>query len=302
MASRGFKNEATARELRLVLGFSPGSFSDRIARLISGPLADALGRPVAIELRPGYSGVPAACEVAAAAPDGNVLFMATLGTHALAPNRAGKPPYDPLRDFSCVSLVAKSPLLLACNSNLAIGSVAELIERARVKDNPLTYATSAVGGAPHLAAELFQEMTGTTLQHVRYGETERLYRDLEAGAVALSFNNLISMLPRCRRGTLRALAVSSAGRIEAAPDQPTLAEAGVPGYEVTNWVGIVGPPALDPALRVELSAAVTSAVASAEVTSALRAGGIMPCGGAPEVFASFMASELKRWRGIAARL
>jgi tripartite-type tricarboxylate transporter receptor subunit TctC len=290
------------RALRLVLGFSPGSFSDRIARIICAPLADALGRDVFIELRPGNNGVPAARDVAAAAPDGSTLFMATLGTHVLAPNRTGNPPYDPLRDFACVSLVAKSPLLLACNMALAIGSTAELIERARAGDCPLTYATSAIGGAPHLAAELFQEMTGTTLQHVRYDETERLYRDLEAGAVALSFNNLISMLPRCRRGALRALAVSSADRIEAAPDIPTLAASGVPGYEVANWVGIVAPPALDRALLVELSAAVTAAVESDAVTSVLRADGIVPCGGTPEVFASFMAAELQRWQRIAARL
>ena len=202
---------------------------------------------------------------------------------------------------ACVSLVAKSPMLLACNTTLAVASIAELIGQARAADYPLTYATSAVGGAPHLAAALFQEMTGITLQHVRYDETERLYRDLEAGAVALSFNNLISMLPRCRRGTLRALAVSSAGRIEAAPDIPTIAESGVPGYEVTNWVGIVAPRAMDPALLVELSNAVTAAVESDAVTSALRADGVVPCGGAPEVFASFMASELKRWQRIAAR-
>ena len=120
------------RGLRLVLGFSPGSFSDRIARLISAPLAQALARPVSIELRPGHNGVPAACDVAAAAPDGSVLFMATLGTHALAPARTGKAPYDPLRDFACVSLVAKSPLLLACNTDLDIGSVSALIARAIV--------------------------------------------------------------------------------------------------------------------------------------------------------------------------
>ena len=290
------------RGVRLVLGFSPGSFSDRIARIISGPLADALGRQVTIELRPGHNGVPAACDVAASVPDGSVLFMATLGTHALAPNLPGIPPYDPLRDFACVSLVAKSPMLLACNTTLAIGSIAELIEHARAEDYPLTYATSAVGGAPHLAAELFQEISGITLQHVRYDETERLYLDLEAGAVAVSFNNLISMLPRCRRGSLRALAVSSADRIAAAPDIPTIAESGVPGYEVTNWVGIVAPPAMDPALLAELGNAVSAAVESDAVSSVLRADGVVPCGGAPEVFASFMAAELKRWRSIAARL
>jgi tripartite-type tricarboxylate transporter receptor subunit TctC len=292
----------TPQAVRLVLGFSPGSFSDRIAGLIRGPLARALGRDLAVELRPGHNGSHAARDVAGADPDGKTLFMATLGTHAIAPNRASRPPYDPLQDFACVCLVAKSPMLLACNTRLGIGSTAELIERAGDENFPLSYATSAVGGAPHLAAELFQEMTGITLQHVRYDETERLYSDLEAGAVALSFNNLISMLPRCRRGALRALAVSSARRMAAAPDIPTIAEAGVPGYEVTNWVGIVAPRATDPALVAELSNAVNAALESDAVTSALLADGVTPCGGAPEVFASFMAAELKRWQRIAARL
>ncbi len=136
----------------------------------------------------------AAREVATSEPDGATLFMATLGTHAIAPYLAIDAACDPLRDFTCVSLISRSPMLLACHPSLGVTTVAGLIERARTGE--LTYATSAIGGAPHLAAELFQQLAGVTMRHVRYDETERLYRDLEAGRVALSFNNIISMLPR----------------------------------------------------------------------------------------------------------
>jgi tripartite-type tricarboxylate transporter receptor subunit TctC len=284
--------------LRLIVGFSRGSLSDHIARIVSGALSAELGKAVTVELRPGQNGITAARQVAACEPDGKTVFMATLGTHAIAPNLGGKPPYDPLRDFACVSLIAKSSMLLACHPALGVGSISELIEHAKSCNPALTYATSAIGGAPHLAAEMFQAMTGIAMRHVRYDETERLYGDLEVGAVSLSFNNMISMLPRCRRGGLRALAVSSAERSAVAPEIPTIAESGVPGYEVTNWVGIVAPRATPEKCLEELSNAITAAVRSDAVRAALLVAGITPCGGTPQQFASFMASEVERLRTI----
>ena len=288
--------------MRLILGFSPGSLSDHIGKMVSGALSTELGRQVEILLCPGQNGVTAAREVAACAPDGNTLFLATLGTHAIAPNIASDSPYDPLRDFACVSLVAKSPMLLACHPGVGVTSTAELIGHAKSCNPALTYATSAIGGAPHLAAEMFQALTGIAMRHVRYDETEQLYRDLEAGTVSLSFNNLISMLPRCRRGVLRSLAVSSFERSAAAPEIPTIAESGVPGYEVTNWAGIVAPRATPEKCLEELSNAVTAAVRSDAVRAALLAAGITPCGGTPQQFSSFMASEVERWRTVVSRL
>ena len=188
--------------------------------------------------------------------------MATLGTHAIAPLISVPAPYDPLRDFAAVSLLTQSPMLLACHPRLGVRSVGELIARARAEP-ALTYATSAIGGAPHLAAELFQSLTGTRMRHVRYDETERLYRDLEAGAVALSFNNIASMLPRCRSGALTALGVSSSARSAAAPDIPTIAECGVAGYEMSNWTGIVAPAATPPEVVAELGVAIGTALAGA---------------------------------------
>lgn len=289
-----------ARGVRLVLGFSPGSLSDHIARILHDALAKQIGAPVTLELKPGHNGIAAAREVAGSAPDGTTLFMATLGTHAIAPFLSAQPAYDPLRDLTCVSLISRSPMLLACHPSLAATSVGDLITLARSTE--ITYATSAVGGAPHLAAELFQRLTGVTMRHVRYAQTAVLYRDLEAGKVAVSFNNIVSMLPRCGSGKLRALAVSSHERAGIAPDIPTIEEAGVAGYDMTNWVGIAGPRGLPVATTRRLSAAVAAAVRSAGVSAALRAQGIIPCGGTAPEFAAFIVGETAKWRPIVAHL
>lgn len=286
--------------VRLVLGFSPGSLSDHIARMLRDALAEQLGEPVTISLKPGHNGIPAAREVADSAPDGATLFMATLGTHAVAPYLATQQPYDPLQDFTSVALVSRSPMLLACHPSVGVSTVRELIDRARSTE--LTYATSAVGGAPHLAAELFQQLAGVTMRHVRYDETERLYADLEAGRVALSFNNIISMLPRCRRGALRALGVSSIERAPIAPDIPAIAEAGLGGYDMTNWTGIVGPRGMTDTTARRLNAAVDKAVKSPRVSAELSGQGIIPCGGTADEFTAFIRGETEKWRPIVTQL
>lgn len=251
--------------LHLVLGFSPGSVSEQIARVIVPVWSKCLGRPIEIDLHPGDNGIRAASIVARSTADGNAVFMATLGTHALAYHLASGAEYDPLRDFAPVSLLVHAPLVLACHPSLPVDSTSELIELARRSPGVLTYASSAIGGAPHLAAELFQTMAGIHLSHVRYDETERLYDDLEAGVVSLSFNNIMSMLPRCKRGALRALAVTGSSRSAAAPDLPTMAEAALPGYAVSNWLGIVAPQATPPAVVYELAETIVAAVHSDSV-------------------------------------
>lgn len=287
--------------MRLVLGFSPGSASDQIARAIAPDLERAVGAKVNIELRPGENGAPAAAAVAAAAPDGRTLFMATLGTHALAPH-LGEIPYDPVRDFAPVSLVAKAPLMLACHPGLALSSAAALIERARREPRTLAYGTSAVGGAPHLAAGLFEQMAGIEMRHVRYDHTERLYEDLEAGRIAVSFNNMMSMLPRCRAGRLRALATTGAERSLAAQDVPTLSEDALPGYEVSNWVGIVAPKGTPRPVIDALSTAVAAAVRSSAVRAAFDDGGVTACGTTADAFETFIAEQIARWGPVVARL
>ncbi|MFH1705037.1 MAG: tripartite tricarboxylate transporter substrate-binding protein [Patescibacteria group bacterium] len=294
-------NTNKMQPVRLVLGFSPGSASEQIARAIAPAWSKCLGRSIEIELRPGDNGVRAACFVAKSAADGQTVFMATLGTHVLAYHLASKAQYDPLQDFAPVSLIAHAPLLLACHPSLPAGSTAELIDLAGRNPGELTYATSAIGGAPHLAAELFQAMAGIQLSHVRYDETEKLYDDLEAGAVSLSFNNIMSMLPRCKRRALRALAVTGSSRSAAAPDLPTIAEAALPGYAVSNWLGIVAPRTTPHAVVYGMAETIATAVHSDNVARSLESAGVTPCGSTPDAFAKFMAKEIIRWGPVVAR-
>lgn len=279
--------------VRLILGFSPGSLSDHIARILEAPLGDELGAPVEIDLQSGDQGMPAALGIARSRPDGATLFMATLGTHAIAPFLETKPRYDPLADFTPLALVSRSPMLLACHPALGVKEVGALIATARSR--VISYATSAIGGAPHLAAVLFERLTGVRMRHVRYDRTERLYEDLVAGRVDLSFNNIISMLPHCRSGALNALAVTSSDRTALAPEVPALAECGVSGYDMTNWTGITAPRGMDDHTAQRLNAAIDAAVRSARVKSAFEAQGILPCGGSRQEFAGFMRGEAARW-------
>jgi tripartite-type tricarboxylate transporter receptor subunit TctC len=293
-----------AKILRLVVGFSAGSASDDIAQLIAGPLAAQLRRPVVIERISGEGGTLGAHAVAQSVADGNTLFVATLGTHALAPHvrqARDRLPYDALADFAPVSLLTQSPMLLACHPSLPAGNISELIRHAHANPGALAYGTSAIGGAPHLAAELFQAVTNTTLRHAPYDETRQLYDDLEAGRIALSFNNIMSMLPRCACGRLRALGVTSAQRCKAAPAIPTFAESGLAGCEVSNWIGLVAPRGT-PAPQVDAIAQAAAAVInSADIAATLNAAGIAPSGSTPKEFGTYIAAELERWGPVVAR-
>ena len=287
--------------IRLVLGFSAGSASDEIARIVAPALASALSTPVEIELRPGQNGAAAASAVATAAADGRTLFMATLGTHALAPHLQTDLPYDPLHHFAPVALVAAAPLVLACHPSLGVSGARGLIDLAKREPGKLTYGTSAIGGAPHLAAELFEAMAGVQLRHVRYSETTQLYADLETGRIAVSFNNVMSMLPRCTSGRLRALAVTTALRSPAAETIPTLAEDALPGYDMSNWLGIVAPRGTAPSRVAWLNEGIARALRDPAIRSAMLAGGVTPRGGSPDTFAEFMAAELARWAPVVSR-
>ncbi|HTD91889.1 MAG TPA: tripartite tricarboxylate transporter substrate-binding protein [Burkholderiales bacterium] len=287
--------------LRLIVGFSPGSASDDIANLIAAPLGAQLGRAVTIERIAGDSGTLGAQAAALSAADGNTLFIATLGTHALAPHVRKQLPYDVLRDFTPVSLLTQSPMLLACNPALPVRDAQQFIAYARAHPEVLAYGTSAIGGAPHLACELFQSITGVQLHHSRYEETQKLYADLEAGRIALSFNNIMSMLPRCNSGKLRALGVTSFQRLQVAPHIPTLAECGVQQCEVSNWVGLVAPAGTPAAMVDNMAKAAASTMNSNTVAATLNAAGVTPCGTMPAEFARFIASELNRWKPVMAR-
>lgn len=286
---------ASSSVLRLVVGFSPGSASHNVAQAIVPGLSAHLRRPVELALHPGESGTLAARMVAAAPSDGNTLLIATLGTHALVPAIDPACGYHPLNDFTPISLLLTAPLILAVPSTACIHSIAALIGAARTADPPLIYGCSAIGGAPHLAAELFAYRAGVTLQHARYNDTRQLYTDLLAGRIALSFNNVMSMLPLIRERRLVPLGTTGRQPHPALPDVPPVASDGLADYELTNWLGVVGPAKLPETAIAEINAGFATAAREAAAASGIAAS-------TPETFALLLQREWQRWAPVVQEL
>jgi tripartite-type tricarboxylate transporter receptor subunit TctC len=283
------------RRIRLVVGFSRTSASDRMAGALAPALARALATDVTIERLVGHDGADAAALVAKSPPDGTTLFLATLGTHVITPLLGGA--YDPLADFSPVSLLVREPLIVAASRMSGLAEIGAVLEALR-DGRELTFGCSAAAGAPRLSGELFGRMAGGRLRPEIYAETRALYDDLADGAIELTFNNIGSALPMARDGRFRALAVTSATRAAIAPELATVAEAGLPGYDVTNWLALVGPRGM-PSDRVEaLHAAAATAVR--EIAGGLAALGIDPVAGGPAILGDTIRSERERWAPIVA--
>jgi tripartite-type tricarboxylate transporter receptor subunit TctC len=286
------------RRLRLVIGFSPGSASDIVARALAPVLSDRLRLAVDVEPWMGSSGTRAAAMVAAQRNAPDVLLVATLGTHAVLPNLQSAIGYDPLRDFRAIALLAQAPMVLGVSPQCPARSVEQLLALARSAPAMLKYGTSAVGGAPHLAAALFELRAKVELEHVPYERTDDLYSDLTAGRIHLSFNNAMSMLERMRRGQASGLAVTAANRIAQAPQLPTMAEAGVPDCIVTNWLGVVAAADTGDARVRELNHALLEALRDDGLRARLFELGVEPAGGTPEAFGAHIAAEIAKWAPV----
>lgn len=284
-----------SRAVRVVVPLSPGGFADVPARLLMPRLSSAFGRQFYIENRPGAGGTIGANEVAKAAPDGHTLLF-TATPHVISAHLYRNLQYDSLRDFAPVALVASGPYALVVNAErLPAASVAELIAAAKARPGQIDYASSGNGSAQHLVTALFSSMTGIQMNHVPYKGSGPAMQDLLAGQVAVSFAGIPNVLNPVRSGKLRVLAVTGARRWAELPDVPTVAEAGVPGYEATLWVGLVGPAALPPDVIERLSTEVAKALQDAELRQSLRAAGVEAATMEPPAFAAFMRDEHAKW-------
>ena len=241
--------------LKLVLGFSRGSASHHAAEAVAPFLARALGREIEFVWVAGESGARAARFVAGSAANGDTLLIATLGTHAILPNTRADCGYDPVADFAPVALLIRAPLILGIHPGLGVRTLHDLIALARSASAPLSFGSSAEGGAPHLAGALFASMAGIPLHHAVYNDTRQLYEDLTAGRIPLTFNNAASMTPFLNSGAVVGLAVTGNARLAECPALPTMAEAGVPGYALTNWVALLAPAGTSPGILAALSRA-----------------------------------------------
>ena len=282
------------KPVRIVVGFTPGGGNDVISRLVANNLTTAFGRQFVVENRPGAGGMFAAELVAKSPPDGYTLFLAGVATHGINPNLQKNIPYDPVRDFDPVCLMASAPALLAVHPSLPSRTVRQFIAFAKARPGQLNYASSGHGSSSQLAAELFNSMAGTKIQHVPYKGIGAASTDLLSGQVQVMFNAAAALLVHTRSGRMRALGIGSLQRIPAIPDIPTLSESGVPGYQSGSWYGFVAPAGTPRAIIDRLSRETAAAVKSPDISSKLSAEANLVIGSSPEEFSAHIKGELAR--------
>lgn len=284
-----------SKAIRFIVPFPPGGGNDTIARLVGQQMAAAMGQQVLVDNRPGAAGALGA-QVAAAAPaDGYTIFLAGVGSHGLNPNLRKKLPYDAVKDFDAVSLIASAPLLVVVHPSLPVKSVKELVALAKAKPGVINYASNGAGGSSHLAVELFNMMTATKMLHVPYKGLAPALTDLLSGEVQVMFSSAVAMLPQVRAGRLRAIAMTGNKRSSAIPEVPTVAEAGVKGYETGSWYGVVAPAGTPKYAIDKLSSEIIRITKSPQVTNKLVEEAVIPVGSTPAEFSAYIKSEIARW-------
>jgi tripartite-type tricarboxylate transporter receptor subunit TctC len=286
------------KPIRLVVPFPPGGATDILARDVAQRLTDAWGQSVIVDNRPGAGGNIGSELVAKSPPDGYTLEMGTVGTHAINASLYAKMPYDNVKDFVPVILVAGVPNVLVVNPSVPVNSVAELIAYAKANPGKLNFASSGNGTSIHLSGELFKVMAGVQMTHVPYKGSAPALQDLLGGQVQLMFDNLPPSLPQIKAGKLRALAVTSSTRALALPDVPTLAESGLPGFEASSWFGVLAPAGTPPAIVTKLNTEIANWLSTPAAREKLTKQGANPAGGTPEDFAKHIAAETAKWAKV----
>jgi len=287
-----------ARPVRFIVPSAAGGGTDIIARAISLKLAESLGQPFVVENRPG-AGQMIGIELAAKSPaDGYTILMAA-STLAINPIMYKKVPYDPVRDFAPITQAATLPNVLVVHPSLPVKSVAELIAYAKANPGKLNFASAGIGTSPQMSIELLKSMAGIDMVHIPYKGTSPGVVDLLAGQVLVMAPNVLTALPHIKAGKLRALAVTSTKRTEALPEVPTVAEAGLPGYDSTQWYGVLAPAGTQPQIVARLHGEIVRALRDPEVGKRLAADGADAVGSSPEEFAAFIKSESEKWAKVA---
>ena len=287
------------RPIKLIVPFAPGGGNDTVARLVSERLGSELGQPVIVDNRPGAGGVIGAEAAARAPADGYTLFLGGVGSHAINPNLHKDLSYDPIKDFAPITLVASAPLILVVHPSVPANSVKELVALAKAQPGKLNYASNGNGSSSHLAAVMFASLTGVDMVHVPYKGLSPALTDLLSGQVQLMFSSVVAILPHVQAGKLRALSVTSAKRIPALPNVPTVAESGVKGYDVILWHGLIGPKGLPKTVVDRINAEATKALKLKETAEQLQNDGVAPAGGTPEQFLAQIKKEIGVWRKVA---
>ena len=287
-----------AKPVRIVVPFAPGGGSDFIARFMAQRLTESLGSQVIVENKPGAGGVLGIEVGVKSPPDGYTLTLIA-SSYTVNPS-VYKLNFDPVSDITPIIQMSQGPLLVVANTTLPVKTIKELIALAKSKPGEITFASSGQGSVIHLATELFDTMAGVKMNHIPYKGTGPALTDTIAGQTNVFFSSTATAMPHVKSGRLRAIAVTTAKRIPALPDVPTIAESGVPGYDVTLWHGLIGPKGLPRAIVDRINAEVTKSLKLKETAEQLQNDGVAPAGGTPEQFAAQIKTEIGIWRKVAA--
>jgi tripartite-type tricarboxylate transporter receptor subunit TctC len=283
---------------RMIVAFPPGGATDIVARLVSQRLSEMWGQQVLVDNRAGAAGTIGTDAAAKAPADGYTMFMGTMGNLTANPALYPNLTFDVGRDLAPVTLVVAVNFVMVAHPSFPPKTVRELIALAKARPGQINYASSGAGGAPHLGAELFKSMAGVNLQHVPYKGSGPSFTDLLGGQVSLTIDSLAQALPYIKSGRLRALAVTGAKRASMLPEVPTMAEAGVPGYDLTNWFGLVVPAKTPREIVTRIHLDVVKILTMPEVRERLFSMATEPVGDTPEHFGAFMHSETTKWAKV----
>jgi tripartite-type tricarboxylate transporter receptor subunit TctC len=285
-----------AKPIRMIVPYPPGGAVDSVGRLLAAKLESSLGQPVIVENKAGAGGLIGSDQVAKSAPDGYLIVLATVSSHAIAPSVYKKMPYDSLGDFAPISLVALTPYIITVNPSVPVRSLGELIAHAKANPGKLNFGSSGKGTTPHLAGELFNTLAGVQIAHVPYKGSAPMVTDLIGGQVQVAFDNTV--IPHIKTGRLVGLAITGPSRLGSVPDLPTAAEAGLPGYEAVGWMGLMAAKGTPDAITARLSQETEKAMREPDVAAKLDAMGFQPKTDSPREFGVYLRSEKDKWAKV----
>ena len=286
------------KPIRIIVAYTPAGATDILARAVGQKMSETFGQPVVIENRPGANGNIGTDVAAKATPDGHTLLMVTAGTHGINPSLYRKLPWDAVKDFAPVSLVAMVPNIFVVNNSVPAKSIKEFIAYLKANPNKFNYGSPGNGSTAHLSMELFKTMTGTSMQHIPYKGSAGVLTDVMGGQILATMDNMPPYLPQVKAGKIRALAVSTTKRSPAVPDVPTVAEAGVPGYNAGAWFGLVAPVGTPKPIIEKLATETQRILKLPDVNERLSALGAEPVGDRPEQFSAHIKSEIAKWAKV----
>jgi len=290
-----------AKPVRIIVPFTAGGATDVLARLISAPLSEKLGQPVIVENKLGANGAIGTDAVAKAAPDGYTLLMGTIATHGIQPTLLKNLPYDPVKDFVPVVQVASQMYVVAAHPSFPPNTMRELVALAKQQPGKINYASAAKGTGGHVFVELFKAMADIDIAPVHYKGAAQAMNDVLGGHVPLTFDVLLTTQAHIKSGKLKAIAVTGAKRSPVAPDVPTIAESGFPGYEAVGWNGLFAPAGTPQAIVNRLNAEIVAVLAQPTIKERVLSQGAEVVGGTPEQFAAFMLAEIDKWAKVIKR-